>query len=304
MSETVKNPIFRKEVKQYARSRRAMWILAAFNLILQLIGLFSYYISFVYAEKHGIGVRYADILTVYRILAMTEFLLIVCIVPAVSAGAVCGEKERQTFDLLMSTPLTPFQIVTGKLMASLHIVLVLIISSLPVFGLVFSVGGIDFKALLSMYACLMLQTVVLGSISITISVFCRRTTTASVVSYLVMVLLILGTLLLTAGCYVFLGEDTEYVTFEAVYRGWITEGVAEHNWNLLLLGNPFCGFLALLKEQTGRTELLLLEYGSRGGIAEVIREHWSAVSMGLQAAAAVVLNICSVRKLSKVSYSG
>ena len=126
----MKNPIYRKELKQYARSRRAMWILVAFNLILQMIGLFAYYVSFARGDR----IRYADILTVYRILALTEFLLVMCIVPAVSAGAVCGEKEKQTFDPLLSTPLSPLQIVLGKLAASLHIVLIKPINGANIVG--------------------------------------------------------------------------------------------------------------------------------------------------------------------------
>lgn len=295
----MKNPIYRKELKQYARSRRAMWTLVAFNLILQMIGLFVYYISFVRVGGQGVRIHYADILTVYRILALTEFLLVMCIVPAVSSGAICGEKEKQTFDPLLSTPLSPLQIVAGKLSASLHIVLLLLISALPTFGLVFSIGGIRLRDLCALYICLVLQAVVLGSASIMISVHCRKTATATVLSYLTMFLAVLGTMLAVGACYALSAEAGSYVTMEMVYRGMASGKAAARNWNLLLLLNPSSALLALFKEQTGSAPTLLLEYGSRGGIAETIREHWLAVSIVLQLAAAFLFQFLSVRKLSR-----
>lgn len=295
----MKNPIYRKELKQYARSRRAMWTLVAFNLILQLIGLFVYYISFARVGSQGIRIRYADILTVYRILALTEFLLVMCIVPAVSSGAVCGEREKQTFDPLLSTPMSPLHIVLGKLSASLHIVLLLLISALPTFGLVFSIGGIRLRDLCALYICLILQAVVLGSASILISVHCRKTATATVLSYLMMFLVVLGTMLVVGACYALSAEEGSYVTMEMVYEGMASRAAAAHNWNLLLLLNPSSALLALFREQTGSAPILLLEYGSKGGIAEAIREHWLAVSIVLQFAAAFLFQFLSVKRLSR-----
>lgn len=295
----MKNPIYRKELKQYARSRRAMWVLVAFNLILQMIGLFVYYISFARAGSHGIRIRYADILTVYRILVLTEFLLVMCIVPAVSSGAVCGEREKQTFDPLMSTPMSPLQIVFGKLSASLHIVFLLLISALPTFGLVFSIGGIRLRDLCALYICLILQAIVFGSASILISVYCRKTATATVLSYLIMFFVVLGTMLAVGACYALSSEEGSYVTMEMVYRGMASNEAAVRNWNLLLLLNPSSALLALFREQTGSAPALLLEYGSKGGIAEAIREHWLAVSIVLQMAAALLFQFLAVRRLSR-----
>lgn len=296
----MKNPIFKKEIRQYARSYRAMWILTAFNLILMLTGLFVYYISFVRTGKQGIQIQYSDILSVYRILAAVEFLLTACFVPAVSAGSICGEREKQTLDLLISTPLTPVEIVFGKLGASLYIVFVLLLSSLPVFGLVFSVGGITVWDMAELYLWLIVQALIFGSISIFFSACCKKTTTAGVVSYLTLFFLMCFTLLFVMMGYTLSVPENEYASLEAVYRGWISEKASSYDWNLLLLFNPFVSFFALLKEQTGEITFRLLEYGSREGTAAVIREHFAAVSMGLQLVAAFILNVCSIRKLGKL----
>lgn len=276
-----------------------MWTLVAFNLMLQLIGLFAYYVSFAQAGGRGEGIRYADILTVYQILALTEFLLITCVVPAVASGAVCGERERQTFDPLLSTPLTPLQIVLGKLSASLAIVLLLITSALPVFGLVFSVGGIRLCDLGALYVCLFLWALLLGSISLTISIFCRKTATATVLSYLVMAFLVLGTLLAVGACYALSVKSGRYMTLGMIYRGAATAEAAARDWNLLLLCNPFGTLLALLYEQTGGAPVMLLAYGSDGKTVGAIREHWVMVSAGIQLAATALLWFVAVRKLER-----
>lgn len=276
-----------------------MWILMAFHIVLQSIGVFVYYISFIQGRHFNVGIRYADILTLYRILGMTEFILVAVLVPVVTSGAISGERERKTFDLLLTTPLTPAQIVFGKLMSSLYAVLILMLSSLPIFGLVFSVGGILLRDLLAMYFYLFLQAVLFGSICICASVYCKRTMTASLTAYLTAGGLLFGTLLITICCYLFLGQEAGYHTLEDVLHGWMTEEAKANDWNLLLLGNPLCSFLHLLKEQTGTMELALMEYGSPAGLAGTLREHWSLVGMGIQCLASLVLLTLSVCRLSK-----
>jgi ABC-type transport system involved in multi-copper enzyme maturation permease subunit len=45
--------------------------------------------------------------------------------PVFSAGSVCSERERETLDLLLTTTITPWQILFGKLIAGLRISVVL-----------------------------------------------------------------------------------------------------------------------------------------------------------------------------------
>ena len=50
------------------------------------------------------------------------------VVPAFTAGAVAGERERHTFELLYTTPLSPFSIVAGKVIASTGYLLLLLVA--------------------------------------------------------------------------------------------------------------------------------------------------------------------------------
>lgn len=294
----LRNPIYRKELKQFARSARTTGILVVFNAALMIIGLFAYYISFIRPEHRGGGIFYSDILSIYQILATVEFVLVVLAVPAVSAGSVCGEREKQTLDLLLSTTLSPLRIVVGKLAASLHVVLLLLVSSLPVFGLIFSIGGIRILDLTALYAELFLVAFFVGSVSVLFSVYCKKTTTACVLSYTVLVLLIIVSAVSVMWMYVLSAPVTDYATMESVYNGWVTEAVMAEDWNVILLINPLVGFASLMQNQTGETAALLM-YGSDKTIPQFVREHWLMLGMAIQAVAIILCNLFSARKLAK-----
>lgn len=294
----MKNPIYLKELKLYARSPRTAGILVIFNVALMIIGLFAYYISFIRPEYRGSEVLYSDILSIYRILATVEFALIAIVVPAISAGSICGEREKQTLELLLSTTLSPIRIVFGKLIASLHLVLLLLVSSLPVFGLVFSVGGIRIVDLMILYAELFLVAVLAGSISIFFSTCCKRTTTACVFSYSLLIILIVVNGLAVIWLYVLDAPVTDYVNMESVIHGWLNDTASHRDWNLLLLLNPLTSFLALLQKQTGETTALLT-YGSGSAVAMFLREHWISCSMFFQVCGIVMYSGLSVRRLKK-----
>ena len=63
--------------------------------------------------------------------------------PSFAAGAITGEKERKTYEMLLASPLRPGAIVLGKLIASLTHLAVLIFSSLPIVMLCLPLGGVS-----------------------------------------------------------------------------------------------------------------------------------------------------------------
>ncbi len=54
------------------------------------------------------------------------------IAPSFAAGAITGEKERKTYEMLLASPIRPGAIVIGKLVAALTHLVVLMIGSLPI----------------------------------------------------------------------------------------------------------------------------------------------------------------------------
>ncbi|OTA40184.1 MAG: hypothetical protein A6D92_21950, partial [Symbiobacterium thermophilum] len=104
-------------------------------------------------------------------------------VPGLSAGAIAGERERQTLDLLLVTRLTPAQVVVGKLLAATGFALLLMFASLPVFGLIFLFGGFSLYRLGLSALVYVVTVLLLGSVSLYFSALYRRTQTAVVAAY-------------------------------------------------------------------------------------------------------------------------
>ena len=89
----------------------------------------------------------------YEFVTSMEFILLMFIVPAVTASAISGERERQTLDLMLTTRMSAGQIVTGKLLSALSTLFLLILSSFPAVAMVFVYGGITWTDAFSLILC-------------------------------------------------------------------------------------------------------------------------------------------------------
>ena len=120
----------------------------------------------------------------YVFLLALQFALLVLVAPAMTAGSIAGERERQTLDLLKVTNTSSFSIVIGKLLESFGFLCLLIIASMPVLGIILLTGGVSLPQILLSVAFLMLIALAALSIGLFTSTLFKRTVTATVVSYL------------------------------------------------------------------------------------------------------------------------
>ena len=105
--------------------------------------------------------------------------------PSFAAGAVTGEKERRTYEMLLATPMRPGAIVLGKLVAALCHLAVLVFASLPIVMLCLPLGGVSPYEVLVTYLAMAASVVTFGMICVSASSYFTRTIAALVVSYLV-----------------------------------------------------------------------------------------------------------------------
>src|SRR5690606_9829822 len=71
-----------------------------------------------------------------------ELVLVGMVSAGAAAGAVSGERERQTWELLLVTGLSPWRIVAGKLVSAVMLVLWLVVAGIPVFAPVLYLGAV------------------------------------------------------------------------------------------------------------------------------------------------------------------
>jgi ABC-type transport system involved in multi-copper enzyme maturation permease subunit len=184
------NPIVAKEYRTRMRTWRSPLAITIYILLLGGIGwaVFSALIS----TPTGIGVGSLG-QTLFTFLILFQVALLAFITPALTAGAISGERERQTIDLLFVTPLAPFSIIWGKLLASMSFIVLLLFISVPIFSLVFLFGGIELDQVLSAFLVTGVTAMTLGFVGVAFSTVFRRTLAATVASYGAAFVLLVGT---------------------------------------------------------------------------------------------------------------
>lgn len=112
-----------------------------------------------------------------------QFVVLALITPACVAGAIAEEKERQTLDFLLATELKPREIVLGKTLSRLLYLGLVLLTGLPVLGMVQLLGGVDPQMVLQGFAITGLTVLGLTGVSILMSVLFARPRTAILMTY-------------------------------------------------------------------------------------------------------------------------
>jgi hypothetical protein len=112
-----------------------------------------------------------------------QALLVVFIGPSFTAGAITGEKERQTYGLLRTTLLSASAFVTGKLVSALSYVLLLILAAVPLQSIAFLLGGVSPLEFVVGGALLLVSAVTFALVGLFFSSLLRSTLAASVATF-------------------------------------------------------------------------------------------------------------------------
>jgi ABC-type transport system involved in multi-copper enzyme maturation permease subunit len=115
-----------------------------------------------------------------------QFLAMVFFTPAYAAGAVAEEKERKTMEFLLATDLRSREIVLSKLVSRLGSLTLLVLTGLPILGILQLLGGVDPNLVLAGFAITGLSMTSMAALSILASVYAKKARTAIVVSYLIL----------------------------------------------------------------------------------------------------------------------
>lgn len=196
------NPIVKKDLQVSARSMRISWGLFAYEGVLVLAFLLA--ILVIQEEVQGFyysGNIYSYLVYLFPVVAIVQVCIVALIMPIITASSISGEKERQTFDIMLTTCMSPFAIVLGKVFSAVLRILFFVIASLPIMGMSFVVGGLSWMNLLYFILAVMLLAIFSGSVGILCSSFCRKSITAVILSFVIYFVVYGGTfmpLLLTA----------------------------------------------------------------------------------------------------------
>jgi ABC-type transport system involved in multi-copper enzyme maturation permease subunit len=193
-----------KELRSRMRGRRAFIVLTIYLGLLALITYGSYLVVAPSARDNFGGGGFVNQAntsaivgqTIFTLLSIFQLILICFIAPGFTAGQISLEREKQTLDLLVSTPMRPGAIVLGKLLAALAFVVLMIVAAVPITAIVLMYGGASVEDIVRQQLVLLATAVALGAIGLFFSALLKRTQAATVLSYITMLALTVGTIML------------------------------------------------------------------------------------------------------------
>lgn len=225
------NPVMLKELRGRMRGVRAFVVLTVY------LGLMSGFLALLYLIQVPINQATGSAAAgeIGRILFMgivgIELMLIIFIAPAFTAGAITGERERLTYDLLRTTLLSSPSFVIGKLESALSYVLLLLLAAIPLQSIAFLFGGVSELELVLSFVILTVTAIALGTVGIFFSALAPRTLSASVRAYT-------AALVTTFGAPLVLGIAIDLVTVPIRTASPVIEAILIYIDDFLVSLNP------------------------------------------------------------------
>ena len=182
------NPVLQRELLVNLRTGRAFVLLAAYQILLAAVVLLAWPSD----ARLDLTTSPPSARRLVDLFFLGQYVIASLMAPTFAAGAVTGEKERMTFEMLLASPLRPVAIVIGKMVASLTHIGMLILASLPIIVLCLPLGGVSLFEVLAAYLGLIVSVVLFGAIGVACSSYFSRTSASLVVSYLIILPLVMG----------------------------------------------------------------------------------------------------------------
>lgn len=186
------NPVLQRELLVNLRTNRAFVLLAVYQVLLASVT----WIAWPSDDQLDLTQNPPSARRLVDLFFLGQYVIASLIAPSFAAGTISGEKERQTYEMLLASPLRPGAIVMGKLVAALTHLALLIVASLPIIVLFLPLGGVSVYEVAAAYLGLFISVILFGSIGVFCSSYFSRTSNSLVVSYLVILPLVIAGVLM------------------------------------------------------------------------------------------------------------
>ncbi|MBT8239750.1 MAG: ABC transporter permease [Acidimicrobiia bacterium] len=284
------NPVLDRELRQRSRSAKSVIVMSM--LLAALTGvLYVVYLASTSSNEFrdpldtlstGIGA------TMFEIVLFAELGLLLLIIPGVSASAISGERDRQTLIPLQITLMGRGSILFGKVAASSAFVLLLLIASAPLLAVPYLLGGVSLFRILMGFLATLATGILYATLGVACSAYFRRTQTATLMTYVIIVILTIGSIITVVVIGIFQNLDGNFSDPSLVPLYW----------------NPFVG----VADAAGEFDRAFDNQGPFSGIKESVfgdgfagdapstRPDW-LISLGAQAALVGIWVLLALRKL-------
>lgn len=183
------NPVMLKELRGRMRGVRGFAIITIF---LSLMSFFTVLLYLLRIPQGGAVVTGELGRLLFIGVLGIELMLIIFIVPALTAGAITSERERKTYDLLQTTLISKPAFVVGKMESALGYIMLLLLSAIPLQSIAFLFGGVSETELILAFVVLTISAFTLGAFGMFFSSVTDRTLAATVRSYTISMAITFG----------------------------------------------------------------------------------------------------------------
>ncbi len=187
------NPVVLKEMRARMRGGRTHIIITIYLLFLAgLIGI----VYLAYSTNENASVTASDIQilgkSIFGSVVALEMVMVAFLSPALTAGAISAERERQTYDLLRTTLLPARSLVNGKLFSAMSFIIILLFVGFPLQSLALWLGGVSVAEVLISFLLLVITALTFSVLGLFVSSFMKNTLASTVISYILSILSIFG----------------------------------------------------------------------------------------------------------------
>lgn len=190
------NPILLRVVETGGKRKRDLLIRCGYLGLLILAVIVTLFASLDSLANAGLAQLASASGRIFQTMSFLQLALVALLAPIFTAGAITQEKDSQTYDILLSTPLTNGQIVLGSLLSRLFFVIALLISGIPIFSITQVFGGVAVQSIIWSFLIAAATAFVTGAVAMAIATFKVGTRRTIFSFYLFIVIYLVGLFLL------------------------------------------------------------------------------------------------------------
>src|SRR5438105_3191271 len=188
------NPIFLRVVQSGGKRKRDLLFRCVY------LGVLLFLVCFLLLQSSGSMTDLAQMskqsTEIFFYMSYVQLGLVALLAPIFTAGAITQEKDSQTYDILLSTPLTNGQIVLGSLLSRLFFVLALLVSGIPIFSITQIFGGVAVSSISLSFLIASATAFVTAALAMAIATFKVGTRRTIFSFYLFVMIYLVGLFLL------------------------------------------------------------------------------------------------------------
>jgi hypothetical protein len=142
--KSIENPVFVKEMRVGFREKKVFYALMAWVVVVALVASISSLGAF--DDNQGIDNLPDAGIFFMEFLFWVQMALLAMLSPSLTTSSVSGERERNSFDMLLTTHLSPPELIFGKFGFAASFIFLALCSTIPLESIVFFLGGVSLQS--------------------------------------------------------------------------------------------------------------------------------------------------------------